>query len=110
MINLTKLSFTISILGIFILLLLSNILEPKLTKISDLTIKDLDKNVKIRGQIKNIRNYEQITILTISDTTDKIDLLINKKNINLIKNQNLTIIGKVNLYKGNLQIEVIKIF
>jgi len=108
--TLTKLSFTISILGIFILLLLSNLLEPKLIKISEISIKDLDKNVKIEGKIKNIRNYEQFTILTISDTTDKIDILINKNKFNTVKNQTLTIIGTVNLYKDILQIKVVKIF
>lgn len=114
--NLLKISLTISLLGIVILLILANTLEPKLTNIKELTINDLNKKVKIQGKIENIKNYENsktnelFYILTISDNTGKIDAVLNiKKTLNLKINQNATIIGRVNTYKNQLQIQAEKI-
>ena len=107
--SILKISFAISILGIFLLLLIANIIEPKQTNISDIKLDDVNRKVKVRGQIDSIKNYETIKIITISDKTGKIDLIINSKNISLIKNQNITVIGRLTQYKGKLQIQVEKI-
>ena len=107
--SILKISFTISVLGIFLLLLIANIIEPKQTNISDIKLDDINRKVKVRGQIDSIKNYETIKIITISDKTGKIDLIINSKNTSLIKNQNVTVIGRLTQYKGKLQIQVEKI-
>ena len=102
---------TISLLGIILLLILSNILEPSLQSINTLEIKDLNKKTKIQGQIINIKNYETFRIITIDDKTKSINVIINKpnKHLNLTKGQNLTIIGKINQYKNTLQIQAERI-
>ncbi|MAG02645.1 hypothetical protein CMI42_04880 [Candidatus Pacearchaeota archaeon] len=106
---LLKISFTISLLGIFLLLLLSNILEPPLRNINELSTKDIDKNVKVQGKITKIRNInEDFQILTISDQTGKIDITLNT-NKQFKKDQNLIVTGRVSQYKNNLQIETDKI-
>ena len=117
--NLVKISLIIALLGIFILLLMLNFIEPKLKNISEITIKDLNKNVKIQGEIASIKKYETKTkenflIITIKDKTGEIDILVGNSenhlpNRQLTKNQTLTIIGKVSQYKDNLQIQTEKI-
>ncbi len=117
--SLKKLSLIITLIGIFFLLILLNISEPKLKNISEITIKDLNKNVKIKGGIISIKEYETNTkenflILTVKDKTGKIEVLItNQKNqaLNrqLTKNQTLIIIGKVSQYKDTMQIQAEKI-
>ena len=114
--NLKKLSLTISLLGVITLLILTNTLEPKLTSINKITIKELNKKVKIQGKIINIKNYENsridelFYILTVSDTTEEIEVILNiKKTLNLKINQNVTITGRVNTYKNQLQIQAEKI-
>lgn len=114
--NLLKLSLTISLLGIITLLILANTLEPNLTSINKITIKDLNKKVKIQGGVENAKNYENsktyelFYILTISNGTGEIDVALNtKKNLDLKINQNVTIIGRVNTYKNQLQIQAEKI-
>lgn len=117
--DLKKISLTISLLGVITLLILANTLEPKLTSINKITIKELNKKVRIQGQIINIKNYENTKtketfyILTISDGVGKIDTVLNtKSNSNLLNikiNQNVTITGRVSQYKDKLQIQVEKI-
>ena len=117
--NLIKISLTISLLGIITLLILANTIEPKLTKIKDITIKQLNKKVKILGKIENIKiiennkTRESFQILTISDETGKVDAVFNTKpNLNLLNlkiNQNLIITGRVTQYKDKLQIQAEKI-
>ena len=111
--NFIKISLTISLIGIIILLILTNLIEPKLTKIKDITIKQLNKKVKIFGKIENIKNYETKTnenfqVLTISDETDYIETILNK-DLNVKKDQKIIVIGRVMIYKDKLQIQAEKI-
>lgn len=117
--NLLKISITISLLGIIILLILTNIIEPKQTSINEIKIKDLNKKVKIHGKIENIKTIENdntresFQILTIFDKTREIDVVFNAKPnsnlLNLKTNQYITIIGRVTQYKDKLQIQAEKI-
>ena len=115
--NILKISLTVSLLGVITLLILANTLEPKLTSINKITIKEINKKVRIQGQIINIKNYENTKtketfyILTISDEAGKIDVVFNAKPnlLNVKINQNVTITGRVSQYKDNLQIQVEKI-
>ncbi len=106
--SLLKLTLAISLIGIIFLLILSNILEPKLQSISEINTKDLNKKIKTKGQITNIKTYENFQILTISDSIKSINIILNKP-LNLTRNQNLTITGTLNQYKNKLQIQAEKI-
>lgn len=105
-----KISLSASVIGIFILLLLSNTLSPKLIKINEINEDILDKNVKINGEITNIRNYEDsdFQIITIKDETGQIDAILNQIT-NTTKGQKVIIIGKISKYKEKLQIQAEKI-
>tara|TARA_B100002003_G_scaffold243433_1_gene267863 strand:- start:583 stop:933 length:351 start_codon:yes stop_codon:yes gene_type:complete len=106
--SLLKLSLAISLLGIFTLLLLANTLQPKLTTIDQLTTKQLNKQIALKGKITNIKNYETFQILTLDDTTGKIDLLINQIT-DYTKNQQIIITGTLSQYKENLQVQILSI-
>ena len=105
-----KLSLTISLIGIIILLILANTFEPQLKNIEEITPKNLNKKVKVLGKIINIKSFEDsnFQILTISDSTGKIDITTNKI-LNLENNQDILVIGRVTNYKQDLQIEAEKI-
>lgn len=111
--KLFKISLSISLIGIILLLILSNILEPNLTKISDINNNHLNKKIKIQGKITNIKNFEEhnFQLITISDQTKEIDVLIkySKIPLELKPNQKLEIIGKIQPYKNTLQIQAEKI-
>ncbi len=100
--------FIISLIGILILLFIINNSQPKITEISSINQKHLNKQIKIIGQISEIKNYENNFItFKISDSTGKIIGICNCPNIQ--ENQTLKIIGKIQKYKYQLQIQVEKI-
>jgi len=109
--NLLKISLILSLIGIFLLVFLANILTPKQITINQITFKQLNKNIKISGEIINSKAFEDsnFQIISIKDSTGKIDITINQI-MNLTNSTNITIIGTVSEYKGNLQIQANKIF
>jgi len=104
--NQLKILLPVSILGISLLLLLSNILEPKLIAINKINENMLDQNVKIEGTIEKVQNKGSFEIFSLKDSTKSIDVLCE---CNLTLKNNLTVIGKVQEYKNNLQIQAEKI-
>lgn len=103
----------LSLIGILILLLLSQKLEPKLRDISGITKKNLDETVKIRGLITEAREYNNNTfqVLTIKDSTGNISAVMNAEHeVEINKSKNYTIIGKVQSYNQTLQISISKLF
>ena len=103
-------SLIVSLIGIFLLLLLLKTLEPRLISIEKINGELINKNVKIQGEIFNIKLYEDsnFQVIAIKDNTGKIEVTINKI-LNFTNNQNITIIGKVQEYNENLQINADKI-
>lgn len=108
--NLRKLTLTISLIGIILLLILSTALEPKLTPIENINIKNLNKKTKVQGTIFNIRSFEETNfqIISIKDSTGKVDITTNKI-LELKNNQQITVTGTIKDYKQYLQIEAEKI-
>ena len=112
MVNLLKISLAISIIGILFLLFLTNTLNSQLTDIKDINIKHLNKKIQVQGTIINIRTYSDsnFQVLTLKDKTGKIDITLNtKQDLDYIKNNTLTITGRVTQYKDSLQIQAEKI-
>ncbi|MBD3252831.1 hypothetical protein GF386_03810 [Candidatus Pacearchaeota archaeon] len=105
--NLLKMSFAISLIGIFLLLMISNT-PAKKVEIEKINSEFLNKKIKVSGSIKTIKNYRNFQIIKIKDSNEEINLVQNKK-INLTKNQIIQVIGKVDKYKDNFQIRTEKI-
>ena len=104
-----KIAFSVSLIGILILLFLSETIEPRLVTISSLSNKDLNKKVKISGEILEIENKEGFQIISIKDQTGEISIIANTQlQISEIK-KNITIVGLVQEYEGNIQISADKI-
>ena len=109
--NLLKISLIISLLGILVLLIISNEISPELIKIKDIDDTMIYKNVKIQGNlVKAIKPTKgsDFQILTINDSTGTIQVTLNTKQ-NFQNLTNLIIIGKVTEYKNKLQINAEKI-
>lgn len=108
--TLLKLALTISLLGIIALLIISNILELPLSNISEITNNKLDKKIKIRGEIFNIKSYDKnnFQIISIKDSTGKVDITTDKI-LPLKNNQKIEVQGKITDYKQYLQIQAEKI-
>lgn len=108
-INLLKISLIVSIIGIFLLLLLSNFLQPKLININQINDNLLDKEVKVQGQVFNsVIHSSNFQVISIRDKTGRIDITINK-NTNNLDNKYIEVVGIVKPYKQYLQIQAERI-
>ena len=107
---LLKISLIISIIGIIILLLLANIIQPTQIKIKNIDESLLNQKIEIKGQIQSIKTYKEsnFQIITINDSTGKIDISLDNP-INITKNQTIIVTGRVTEYKSNLQVQADKI-
>jgi len=105
---LLTISRVISIMGIFVLLILSNSLEPQKMHIKDISSKNLNKKVQTQGIINFIKTYPEFQIVGIKQDNSSITVLINKRT-NLTENQTVEIIGKITEYKNSLEIQADKI-
>jgi len=72
--NLLKIAFLATVIGIFSLAILSQNLEPKSISISKIDLKMLDNYVKISASIKEVIKTDSITILTIKDLADNSEI------------------------------------
>ena len=102
------LSLIISLVGILILLILSNSIQLKEIPIKNITEKELNKKVQIKGELISIKNYNNFQIISLKDETGEIEAIINK-NLNLTKNQKIILTGTVQQYKNSLQIQADKV-
>jgi DNA/RNA endonuclease YhcR with UshA esterase domain len=103
--RLLKISFIISISGILLLLLLSDMMQPELVEIKNIDNKLLGKKVRAEGKILNIKNFEDsdFQIISMEDETGKIDVTSDKLT-NLEKNKEILVTGTVTEYNESIQI------
>ncbi len=105
---LLKFSLIVSLIGIFILVILVNSIEPEIIKISSINERMIDEWVKIKGNVTEHRVVEGLTILTIYDGTAGINAIF-RKEIHNIEGVEVTITGKIIDYKGELEIDISEI-
>ncbi|MBR9705077.1 hypothetical protein GOV12_06710 [Candidatus Pacearchaeota archaeon] len=106
-----KLSIVIFSISLLILLILINTIEPNLSKINQLKSYEIFKKIKITAYVTKINNYNDFTIIKVKDKTGSINIFTDIQNLNISKNQNLMITGKITEYKEDIQItaEIIKV-
>lgn len=106
-----KICLALSLFGILLLTFLSSHLTPKEYNIINITENDIDNYVTIKGQISEIRNFEEneFYILTITDKTENITGTLNSKNLSINKTQEYLISGKITKYENETQINIEKI-
>jgi DNA/RNA endonuclease YhcR with UshA esterase domain len=103
-------ALTISLIGIAIMLIIINTLEPDKTNISDLNQKDINQNKAIIGNLTSTRRFDNnFTVLTIQDNTGKIEAICNCEDFKKYIHQNIRVIGRVREYNNQLQIQADKI-
>jgi len=96
-----------TLIGILIILFISENLEIKQIKIENITENMLGKEVRIIATIKNIKTTPGLYILTLKDETGEIKAIIFKEDKLEFKNKDkVEIIGKVIKYKNMLEIQV----
>ena len=106
--KLLKFSLITTLLGLFLIIMLSNNLEPSTIKISDINENMIDEWASVQGNITNQIYVEGITILTVYDGTAGVNAIIYKELKN-IEGSKVRILGKIIEYGNELEIEINKI-
>ena len=105
--SLLKLSLIVSFSGLLLLILISDNIEIKSYRIKDINEKLLEKEIKIKGVITRTTETPGLFIFDIQDNTGTITAIAFKESsLNLTKNQEIEIQGKVKKYKDKLEIVI----
>lgn len=108
--QLFKLALIIALLGLLILIFISNSIEIEEYKIKDIDQELLEKTIRTKGTITRLTETPGLYIMDITDETGTITAINFKENpINITQNQEIEIEGKVIKYKDKLEIEISKI-
>ncbi|MFH1308171.1 MAG: hypothetical protein ABIH72_04935 [archaeon] len=96
----------ISIIGIFILLIISNLQQPKLTYCSEITSIDIGQQVQIIGNISLEKSHNDFKIFILEQDSCKIEVTcFCKENIS----GEVEVTGTLEIYNDKIQIKAEKI-
>jgi DNA/RNA endonuclease YhcR with UshA esterase domain len=104
--TLLKISLLSSLIGILLILFISESIEPPAYKIKDITNKDIDKLVTISGELSILKETEGLYLLKLFDGESTI-VVIAFKNEQIILNNNerVKIKGKIVEYNGEFELQ-----
>ena len=102
---LLKISLMVSIIGLFILYIISSKISLDFIKIGEIDDELIDKEVKVKGLIKSYQNSPSVMKLKVEDSSGSIYVTAFKdENIKFKTKMNIEVIGTVQKYKSELEI------
>lgn len=101
--SLKKLSLVISLIGIVALFLFTQFVEPKRVSISEITDEMIGQRMLVNGTVKSLSEKGSNTFFTIDDGAQIKAVIFNKK-FELSENQDILAIGRIELYRNELEI------
>lgn len=107
--NLLKVALTCSIIGVFIIFIFADRLEPSLMGIAEVSESLLDQSVKIQGEIVSVRVTSSVSMFDVKDGSGSIKVVAFDEGSGFSKGQLVEVLGVVKEYKGILEIEAKKI-
>jgi len=104
--TLLKIALATSIIGLFLLFLISDSIEVDQTALDRITLNNVDETVKIQGTITSVRDLETVTITTIQQPEERTAILFkgDSQPTALQEGMHVEILGKVDEYNGNPEI------
>ena len=109
---LLKLSFITAIVSLIGLFFLSEMIEPKLTNISEITKDKLEDFVKVQGTISKTIETDGLWLIDVQDASGKIRVVVFKDPNNPLEfseTSQIEVTGKVIEYKGTIEIQASEI-
>lgn len=107
--NLLKVALICSIIGVFVIFIFADKLDPSLISISDISSSFIDQSVKFEGKVTSVINNPSVSILDVKDDNGSIKVVAFDNDFELREGQVVEIFGKVTEYKGVLEVEAKKI-
>lgn len=106
--TLFKIAFSVSLIGIFILLFISEKTNIKSIQISSINPSMLDQQIKVNGKVEKITKTGLVSIIQLKDETSSIKVVA-FENLTINKDDTLEVTGKITSYKNELEIDSDKI-
>lgn len=104
--SLLKLSLVCSLIGLMLLLVLSEFIEPGAVSISEAK-SAIGAHVYIEGSVVEATYKDEVTFFTVSDGLDEIDIVIFEKMDEVLSEGDLIgVTGEISLYKGEEEVIV----
>ena len=95
-----------SLIGLFILMLIANYSEPPQLSVSQLEDK-VGKIVAVNAEVDSISYKQDTVFLTLKDSTGTIaGVFFGNPKYEIIESDSVAVKGKVQLYKGDLEIVI----
>ena len=107
--NLLKLSLIVALVGTFLVIILSNNLEPNTKTIDSINERSIDEWIKVQGNITQETDVSGLKIITVNDGTASINCILRKNVSYSFKDHKVEIQGKITDYKGDIEIDISKI-
>lgn len=105
--NLLKVSIATAVVGIIILTALSFYLEPKAYKVSEISENNFGEFVRLTGYASNVKKGS-VTQFKLKDGPSEIHI-VSFKRVDIFNGDLLEVSGKVDEYKGLLEINAERI-
>jgi len=110
--KLFKLALITSLIGLLILIIIAEKITLPNSSITETKGLPIDSYAKVQGKITNIIETPGLLILELQDNSDNIKVIVFKPiDVNLTKDQNIEVEGRVTQYKDEkeIQADLIKI-
>ena len=102
--TLFKTALIVSMVGVIVLFFFSEFSELEDMNIKEITIEDLDKDVKVIGAVTKIMDTDKVIIMDIAQQDNLKVVVFKDKNISLKKGDYIEVLGTVEEYEGELEI------
>tara|TARA_Y100000310_G_scaffold345840_1_gene470991 strand:+ start:6774 stop:7133 length:360 start_codon:yes stop_codon:yes gene_type:complete len=106
--HLLKLALISSLIGLFVLYIVSNNMDIKEISLDELNNEEIGNKVKVLGKVSRITELDKVTFLDVSQpVTTKIVIFREKEKdeaLDLEQDDYIEIIGKVEDYEGEMEI------
>ena len=106
---LLRFSLIVALVGVFLIIVLANNLEPKITKVSDIDSRYLDRFVKVQGYVGKIKVYEGLSVVTLKGKDAGTIKVVSYQKLYLSERSFIEVVGRVIEYREELEIEANKI-
>ena len=115
--NLISISLALSIIGIIILIFISDKIKVKEYQIKEIMLDQtlskslLEKEIQVKGVITNLKETSNSLLITISENKNNLKVIVYKKDkvIKLNKGQRIEVKGKLKTFEKEFEIEATEI-
>ena len=103
--TLYKICLISALIGIFLILIIANKMEIKGSNIGNISEKNLNEKVKVKGYVTFFKETPGLYLMNIKDSTGNITVLAFKDDkINITKNSIIEVEGSLTKYNNELEI------